>query len=70
MPYKRREHRISVLYLFTVLKQKDVFDHVMSRKTWDEVLSDEDRKHLQQFLPRQAKEEDGDAIITLVCVHL
>ncbi|XP_051895771.1 nuclear factor related to kappa-B-binding protein isoform X4 [Pristis pectinata] len=49
-----------------LLEDPDIFFEVVSRRTWDEVLSQAQRDHLRKFLPQFAEDnlEQQDSIIT------
>lgn len=42
----------SMLIFCFLFPQPDIFFSVLSENTWDEVLTDSQRQHLQQFLPQ------------------
>ncbi|XP_003386786.1 PREDICTED: nuclear factor related to kappa-B-binding protein-like [Amphimedon queenslandica] len=47
-----------------LLEDEDVFSHVMSRDTWDNVLTESDREHLSKFLPQELSNEQKESTIT------
>lgn len=51
--------------LFICYQQPEIFFSVMSESTWSEVLSDSQRQHLRQFLPKFPENSVAEQDITI-----
>jgi nuclear factor related to kappa-B-binding protein len=66
--HRHTKPKIFICCFFFTFSQPEIFFDVVSLSTWQEVLSDSQREHLQQFLPRfpaDSVEQQRELILAL-----